>query len=155
MGHIHDRMDYWDEGIQADEYVLKILQDGFRLSFDRSKLPSCYQERNNLSARIHMDFVRNEVQKLVSKGCVVRVKTKPRFLNPLSVAEKNEKFRLVIDLSRCLNILLVEKHFKIDDLRTAKELIRQGDFMVVFDLKSAYHHVRMHPDEYDLSLIHI
>ena len=43
----------------------------------------------------------------------------------------------------------------MDDLRTAKELLRPGDYMVVADLRSAYHHLRLNPQEYELMGIEI
>ena len=78
-----------------------------------------------------MEIVKEEVKKLVEKGCVIRVTSKPRFCNPLSVAEKKGKKRMVIDLSRCLNIHLDNRKFKMDDLNRAIEQIRPMDYLVL------------------------
>ena len=81
---------------------------------------------------------------------MLEVDKKPRLTNPLTVASKNGKQRLVIDLSRCLNELLPKKKFKLDDLRVLMEVIQRRDYMVVADLTSAYHNLRVHPDDYEL-----
>ena len=60
VGELHLRQRFWEEVLEADSYVRRIVSKGYRLSFDRSYLPDSYQERNNLSARLEMDFVRTE-----------------------------------------------------------------------------------------------
>ena len=119
VGHIHEREDFWKDYLLADDYILRVLKEGYRLSFDRSKLPESYQEANNKSALDEMEFVREELKKLEDRGCVVKWDYKPRLVNPLTVVNKNGKKRLVIDLSRCLNLLLYSKKFKICLLYTS------------------------------------
>ena len=53
MGHIHDNLEYWENDLNADDFVMNVLRNGFRLSVDRSKLPAVYCEKNNaLATRI-------------------------------------------------------------------------------------------------------
>ena len=88
MGEIHNQTQFWKDELEADKYVMSILENGFRLSFGRSKLPEFYKEKNNKSAEDDMEFVLKEVHKLEIKGCVVRTSMRPRLINPLSVAIK-------------------------------------------------------------------
>ena len=100
VGSIHERLAYWEAHFEIDDYVRSILQSGFKVQIDREKLPDQYYEPNNKSALQDLEYVRGEVSKLLEKGCIVRRDSRPRICNPLTVAEKNGKKRLVIDLSR-------------------------------------------------------
>ena len=57
--------------------------------------------------------------------------------SPLSVVQ------IVIDL-RHVNNCLWKQIFKYEDIRVALRLMRPGDYVVRFDLKSGYHHVDVH-----------
>ena len=46
---------------------------------------------------------------------------------------------------RHVNIFLWKEKFKYEDLRVAIQLMEPGDYMILFDLKSGYHHVDVHP----------
>ena len=63
-----------------------MLQGGYRIPF--AEEPESYVEENNLSAKENMQFVREQVQKLVSKGVVKALQERPRCINPLTVASK-------------------------------------------------------------------
>jgi hypothetical protein len=47
-----------------------------------------YEESNNLSARLNLDFVRKEVDKLVKGNVVQLLDYKPLIINPLTVAKR-------------------------------------------------------------------
>ena len=48
--------------------------------------------------------------------------------------------RLILDLSH-LNNFIVKTHVKFEDLKTVLQLLKKGDYVFSFDLKSAYHNV--------------
>ena len=50
------------------------------------------------------------------------------------------KKRLVIHLWH-LNVFLCREKFKYEDLHVAILMLRKGDYMFSFDLKSGYHHI--------------
>ena len=56
--------------------------------------------------------------------------------------------RLVLDLSRCVNKCINSPKFRIDDLNKAIEITEEGYYQVVTDLQSAYHHIPIHPEQY-------
>ena len=67
-------------------------------------------------------------------------------IHPLSVATNSKsKKRLCIDLSRKYNGLSEAKKFKIESTKQALQVIRRGDWMFSFDLKSAYLMIPVHP----------
>jgi hypothetical protein len=57
---------------------------------------------------------------------------------------------LVLDLSRCVNLAVKDDSYRMTTLQDAIDSTRKGDFQVVFDLKSAFHHVRLHACSYEL-----
>lgn len=71
----------------------------------------------------------------------------PEIINPFSVSiQKSGKKRLILDL-RHVNNRLFKTKFKYQDTKVvAKEILRPGDFMFSFDLKSGYHHIDIFPD---------
>ena len=64
-------------------------------------------------------------------------------VSPLEVAGQS-KLSLILDL-RYVNSFLSKQSFRYEGIRTASDIFRKGDFMFIFDLKSAYHHVEIAP----------
>ncbi|KZR97789.1 Uncharacterized protein APZ42_007139, partial [Daphnia magna] len=54
------------------------------------------------------------------------------------------KKRLCWDGSRCVNLCLQEQTVTLSHFQKALELTRPKDFQVIYDLKSAYHHIKIH-----------
>jgi hypothetical protein len=76
-------------------------------------------------------------------------------VNPLTVAIRTNadggmKRRLVLDLSRAVNLALEDDDYRMTTLQDAISNTVKGDYQVVFDLKSAFHHIRLHPSVYEL-----
>jgi hypothetical protein len=114
-----------------------------------------YKEPDKRSARENYDFVQEEVAQLVESGQVVKWSKKLRCVNPLSVALKRKnsgevKRRLVLDLSRAVNLALDNDDYRLTTLQDAINATGKGDFQVVFDFKSAFHHIRLHASMYEL-----
>jgi hypothetical protein len=155
VGHIHERADFWVEHLHPDPYVRGILDHGFKVPVDWDKIPESYEEADNDSARKYYDFVQEDVARLVDPGQVVECDAKPRCCNPLTVAVKHLedgslKKRLVLDLSRCVNLAVEDDRYCMTTLQDAMNSTRKGNFQVVFDLKLAFHQVRLHVESYEL-----
>jgi hypothetical protein len=91
----------------------------------------------------------------LDSGQVVEWDAKPRCCNPLTVAvkyldDRSLKKRLVLDLSRCVNLAMEDYRYHMTTMQDAINSTRKGDFQVVFDLKSAFHHARLHAGSYEL-----
>ena len=66
-------------------------------------------------------------------------------MNPLTVAvNKHGKKRLVLD-SRHINLSLFKYKFRMEDAQIARYMFKRGDFAILFDLISAYHHISIFP----------
>jgi hypothetical protein len=157
VGGIHESITFWSLFFEDDPYVMNILKEGFKIpvKMDEKQRFTIYRERNNQSARNDMAFVREEVDRLVKAGQVVRIASATTCTNPLSVAYKvnadgSIKKRLVIDLSRRVNIFVTPDSYRMSRFQDALSQLSAGDFQAVFDVSKAYHHLRLAPESYDL-----
>ena len=60
---------------------------------------------------------------------------------PVSVSVRN---RVVLDLSRHVNLCEVDGPVKLDDLTVAEKFMEKDDFLAAFDLKKQFFHVKLH-----------
>ena len=125
---------------------MDVLENGY--SMPLLGIPPKYEERNNSSARQNMKFVRETVLKMEEQGIVQLVDAKPHCISPLTVVSKVcpsgvKKLRLCWDGSRCVNEYLKEQKVTLAHLQRALELTSPGDFQTKYDLKSAYHHIKI------------
>ncbi len=95
-----------------------------------------------------MDFVAETMEEWISCGIVTKVSEKPLCVSPLSVVEKVDserktKRRLCWDGSRHVNTFLEKQTVTLAHLQRALEVTEQNDFQTVYDLKSAYFHIKI------------
>ena len=101
-----------------------MINDGYKIPF--KELPENFHAKNNKFARDNHDFVTKEIQKLVSKKCILEVAEKPKIINPLTVAyNKNGKPRLVLDC-RHINEKLHKFKFKYEYMHVARKMLEKG-----------------------------
>ena len=86
------------------------------------------------------EFVETAKEELLKQNCIKELECMPFCCNPLTVAERGDKLRLVIDL-RHVNDNLDFPKFKYEDLRVARQHFEKDFFFTTFDLKSGYHHI--------------
>ena len=153
-GNIHKPKyrEFWRDKLKPSDLVMRTIVEGYELLFESVPPPSF--EVNNKSAREDMEFVRSEVKRLESLGCIMRVENRPRCVLPLSSVFSKKK-RLVVDGSRCLNPYLKHRRVRLQDLRDVPEMVRSGFFMMTEDLDSGYWHLRIKPVHRTFLGIHI
>lgn len=151
-GGIHqtEAISFWKSELKANQWVLDVLEKGYVIPFE--KLPAKYEEENNKSALSNTFFVRKTVLEMQKAGIVKFVDEKPFCVSPLTVAEKIEpngskKFRLCWDGSRCVNQCLAQPKVMLSHLQRALEMTSREDFQVKYDLKSAFHHIKIHDSQ--------
>lgn len=148
--HSEDVRAFWQNDLQAGEWVMDVLTQGYVIPFVES--PPAYEEANNKSAMQDMPFVIQAVAELQKRGVIEFRDKKPLCVSPLTVSKKFgrdgiTKNRLCWDGSRCVNLYVKEQKVVLSHLRRSLEITREGDFQVTYDLKAAYHHVRIHPSQ--------
>ena len=105
--HSEQAVKFWINILQAEGWIIDVLQNGLRPDFGNP--PTDYAEDNNNSARRNMTVLKQKVEEWEEGGFVKRCHSPPPFINPLTVAEKldkvsgTKKLRPCIDMSRCLN----------------------------------------------------
>ena len=141
-GRLKERLGFWKE-IGAGNWVIKILSQGYAIPFTSEPEPAIF--RNNRSALDNADFVTEEILDLLDSGRERGVDfSEVHTINPLSVADKGEKLRLILDL-RYINKFLQVLKFKCEDILLIKDLFNTGDFSFKSDIRSGYHHIDIHP----------
>lgn len=126
------------------------LKNGYVIPFE--KFPEAYEEPNNASAYQNLSFVYKAVADLKKLGIVKFVDYKPHCVSPLTVSLKtgmdgSKKKRLCWDGSRCVNLCIKEQKVTLSHFQRALELTRDQDYQITYDLKAAYHHIRIHPSQ--------
>ena len=125
---------FWRDVVRAPEFVLDIIQNGYKILFQESPLLYSIE---NLSSALHQ----RAISELFTHGCIRETPVYPQFCNPLHVTvQSSGKLRLILDLSH-LNKFIVKKSLKYEDLRTVLQMFLPGMSVFSFDLKSAYHHI--------------
>ena len=141
VGSLHSHADAW-ESMEAPPFVLDIIQNGYKIPFH--SIPKARYLRNNYSSRSRPDFVRRSIDELVQTKAVSELCTKPTVVNPLTVAAKGDKLRLVLDL-RHINRHVFRQPCKIEGPETLAKYLPGANCLFGFDLKSGYHHVDIVP----------
>ena len=147
-GSIHsvEVLDFWEKELRASEWILNTLRKGYLIPFREN--PSKYEERNNRTVRDNMKITRGILADMIAKKIVYVVKEKPFCVNPLGLVSKLQengqiKHRLVLDVSRHVNKYIELPHVRLSHLERALELTQEGDQQLIFDLVSAYYHIKI------------
>jgi hypothetical protein len=147
-GNIHkpDKVKFWVETLKANQWVIDLLREGYTIPF--TSLPTEYEEDNNASAKNEMEFVRKQIEEWAESGVVSITTSKPICVSPLTVVTRtdskgNKKKRLCWDGSRHVNTCIQDQKVTLASLQRALELTEEGDFQTKYDLKLAYHHIKI------------
>ena len=143
-GSLRRNISFWHD-VGAPEFILSIIQDGYRLPF--KTIPSGNVLNNNMSSLHYPKFVEETILELSHSYRVVEVQAPPYVVNPLSVSVRpNGKKRLILDL-RYVNKHLIKQRVEYEDWKIALSYFQKGAFMISFDLQGSYHHIDICPDQ--------
>ena len=134
--------------ITNDKYILEAIE-GYLIEFkDNSPPPKQtripYEYKRDKEQTTAIDA---EIEKLLSKGVIEETRHEDdQFVsNIFSRPKKNGGWRIILNLSE-LNEYVKYYHFKMDNFRTATEILAQDYFMASIDLRDAYYSVPIHSD---------
>ena len=137
--------------LNPDSFVRSVLEHGYRIPFQDGVVPGPYREANNRSALDNMPYLQDHVETLLTDNTVDKVFSQPLCCLPLTVASRYveglQRLCMCIDLSRYINLLLKKEAVTLPSLDKALKLLLPGDFQATFDLKSAFHHILIHPKD--------
>lgn len=134
------------ETITDDKFVLNSIK-GYKIplrdshTFYSHNFENCYNPKNEKQ----MNDLSIAIQELESKGAIVKcTELEDQFLSPFFLVDKpNGSHRFILNLKR-FNKFVVKEHFKIEDLKTAVQLIFPNDFLASIDLEDAYFLIPVH-----------
>ena len=147
-------IEFVSKEIRPPRDVMNMLKN--KVGLKVKGLDNHYWEDNNKSAKQESEFIKKKVGEYVSQGVVEVCKTPPRYINPLSVVKKliyksnTIKKRLVIDVSRNLNLLVDKIPSKPDELSHAEQMFEKDMWAATLDLKGMYHHAFLQDETAEL-----
>jgi ribonuclease HI len=119
-------------------YIIEVIS-GFKIPF----LSSVYQsfEPSNPNFNITEDeMISVCIDKLLDTGAIVRSEVESnQFVSTIFTVPKPDGTRRPIINLKHLNKFVETNHFKMENIKTASELVSKNCFMSVIDLKEAYH----------------
>jgi len=148
--HSEEAIRFSTEILKMPAHLVKILKEGYKPKL--SRLVPRYFENNNKSALDNAGFVRQKIDEWLQAGFAEEIPAAAYCNNPLSVAQKYDpvqdkiKLRPVLDLSRHFNDCVEDQPVQLDDLSRTEFMLEPNDFIIVFDLKNQFCHVRLHPE---------
>ena len=121
--------------LTQDPWVLETIQ-GYRIPFREQ--PPIKQIPSFVFSEKEKTALAAEIQKLLEKEAISPTEATDGFVsNVFLVPKKEDKWRLILNL-KALNTYTVCEHFKMEDIRSVKDLLVRGDYMCKLDLKDAY-----------------
>lgn len=144
---LRDRLQFW-QSFCTSIFVLGIIAEGYRLPWVNGPPSLPHFASNHPSAFQHASFVTQAVETLIQTGAVLEVSKKPFVVSPLVVVPKGEdKLRLILDL-RFVNAFLKVDSFEYESIRSVVDLCQPKDYLFTVDLKSGYHHIDIHEQDW-------
>lgn len=136
--------------MQADRWAGEVVRDGIRPAFLSPPPPINRGDSLRLCRRSAPEMMKKEIDKLFHSGAIrattqQELTTHPGVISRMfPVPKKDGRLRPVINL-KTINPYVDQIHFKMEGLKTVRNLLQPGDYMVKIDLEDAFHHVPIHP----------
>ncbi len=136
-GRLLSFIEFW-KSITKDDFIINTIK-GYKIpfteppiQFKKPHIIKCSQ-----TEQVKLD---QAIIKLLKSGAIKCSQDEPgQFISNIFCVPKSDGgVRLVVNL-KYLNEFIYAPHFKIEDYRTAQSLLRPNYFMVVVNLKEAYH----------------
>jgi len=147
-GGIHTKLQFWESELNAGPWVLDLIKNGYKVPF-RVEPPRGILD-NNSTVKDNLEIAELQVKDLLQQGVLERVSYVPHCVSPLGLVTKTingvVKHRLIFDGSRLINDHVQPPTVKLSYLQKALLKIQKNQLLGVFDLKSCYYHIKLHPD---------
>ena len=146
-GNIAKHFSVW-QTLTSDPYILSIVQ-GCQLEFCNPPCQVQTPRAVKLSSK-ETDIATTEIQKLLTKGVIRKAAHVPdEFISTIFTRPKKDgSHRLILNLKK-LNEHIQYRHFKMDSLHSAIQLMKPNCWMAVLDLhvKDAYYSVPIRTED--------
>ena len=143
-GSLADHISFWYT-MTSDKTILDLVK-GVKLEFDdipsQGKLPPEIR-----FGKQEQKFLDNKIEELLHSGVVEYCDHEDQeFISRIFLRPKKEggSYRLILDLSD-LNESITYRHFKMDSLDSALNLIKPGSYMASLDVQDSFFSIKVHP----------
>ena len=128
--------------ITFDKNILRLLESGIELSFNEfipSNAPFEYKRNFH-----DTEIISKEIAKLLSKGVIspTNICQGDFFSNVFIKEKKDGHFRTILNL-KYLNTYCETSHFKLESIKNATNLMREGCFMGSLDIQDAFYSIKV------------
>ena len=145
-GRIHHEKyrDFWRDELKAPQYILDILETGYKLPLTRWPPKSVLPNNASALKPENRPVVDESLRDLEADGAIKIATVEPWVIIPLQIAVSAAgKKRLVADASRQINPHLEFEEVQLDHLQRVLPEIPQGAFFGTCDLTHGYYHVKV------------
>lgn len=137
MGRLRYFKHKWEQIVKQEQVLLSWVE-GYKIPF----ISTPTQDKEPLSQPLspkESKLIEQEIQKLLTLGAIQICNDNPKqFISSTFLVKKpNGKYRFILNL-KTLNKWVKSEHFKLEDIRTACNLMFPGCYMAKIDLKDAY-----------------
>jgi hypothetical protein len=142
VSQVRRNIHLWE--ITASSKTAQCIKSGFQIEWKNLPPPKTHLKNHPIKQQ-DLEFVSEEIGRLLQMGAISPVKRKKlTIINPIGIVpKKNGKKRMIIDM-RFVNSFMKVPKFKLEDLRTAINLMEPLDWMIKIDLQDGYFHAPIH-----------
>ena len=132
--------------LTTDKYILDIIANGYQIEFSSHPCASCDKKEIQFSVTETI-AIESLLQKLLFNKVIEKAQyVEGQVISNIFVVPKQDgTFRLILNLKN-LNEHVEKKHFKMETLKTALQLVKKNCFFAKLDFKDAYYSVPIHKD---------
>lgn len=136
-GRLQYFINAWRE-ITDDNFILSCIK-GYSIPFKDHPIQSKSLNQPSWSSEQRTEIRSAIAQLLIKKAVEEYLESNNQFISSVFLVPKPDgSSRFIINLKE-LNKLIDPKHFKMEDIRSARDLIGKNDYMCTLDLKDAYY----------------
>ena len=135
-GRLRQNIAFW-KYIGCNNFIIDTIFSGYKIPFFSS--PTQSKASNKMSSIKEYSFQTEAIQNLLFRDLIEKCDHCPYVINPLSVSVRdNGKTRLILVL-RIVNKHIWKHSFKYDDMKIALSYLDINQWMIKYDIHSAYH----------------
>ena len=147
-GRLRARLHVWQRMFPNNKLVLSWVEHGVLVPF-AGEAPAAHHRASTIRGADELRFTREQIGSLLARKVIQR--GRPKVCCPLGVVPKKgpKRFRLIHNV-RYVNAHLARLPFKYESITDLQYLLKPGEWMVKFDLEAGYHHIPLHPSQWEL-----
>ena len=142
-GRLHQHFPFWEK-ITDDKQVLEYV-NGVKIKFNKTPIQKWTLKPYKFSSELESK-IDEKIDKFLMQNIVEFAEHEhDEFISNIFIKEKPDgDIRILINLTD-LNEFIPDEHFKMEDVQTITQLIKQNCFMASVDFKDAYYCVKIDP----------